>query len=114
MCWREATSGKTPPYLACRSIWDATTLEIRQRPSTMIAAAVSSQEDSIPNTRADGKVDAVLFSIIAPKYNAFCHNDLTIISLISPNRVNGSMGFAVEGSQIWGCERANARSHPQI
>jgi len=24
------------------------------------------------------------------------------------------MGIAVEGPQIWGCERANARSHPQI
>jgi hypothetical protein len=26
----------------------------------------------------------------------------------------GSMGIALEGHQIWGCERANARSHPQI
>ena len=24
------------------------------------------------------------------------------------------MGIAVKGPQIWGCERANARSHPQI
>ena len=26
----------------------------------------------------------------------------------------GSMGIAVEGPQIWGCERAFAGSHPQI
>jgi len=26
----------------------------------------------------------------------------------------GSPGFAVKGGRIWGCERAYARSHPQI
>jgi hypothetical protein len=27
---------------------------------------------------------------------------------------NGSLGFSVIDTQIWGCERAYARSHPQI
>ena len=27
---------------------------------------------------------------------------------------NGSLGFSVKGPRIWGCERAAARSHPQI
>ena len=48
-CAREAISGITPPYRACSSMDEATTLESSSRPRTM-AAAVSSQVDSIPST----------------------------------------------------------------
>ena len=44
---REATSGKTPPYWACRSICEATMLDLIVGPSVMTAAAVSSQEVSM-------------------------------------------------------------------
>src|SRR5580692_273756 len=47
-CSREASSGTTPPYLRWISIWEATTLERMVRPFTTTAAAVSSQEDSMP------------------------------------------------------------------
>src|SRR5579864_2704696 len=50
-CSREASSGTTPPYLRCTSICDATMLDRISRPSATTAAAVSSQEDSIPNMR---------------------------------------------------------------
>src|SRR2546422_4676816 len=50
-CSREASSGTTPPYFRCTSICDATTLDRISRPSATTAAAVSSQEDSIPNMR---------------------------------------------------------------
>src|SRR5215467_2995366 len=50
-CSREASSGTTPPYLRCTSTCDATTLDRISRPSSTTAAAVSSQEDSIPKMR---------------------------------------------------------------
>src|SRR4029077_12563966 len=50
-CSREANSGTTPPYFRCTSICDATTLDRISRPSATTAAAVSSQEDSIPRIR---------------------------------------------------------------
>src|SRR5690348_12430836 len=50
-CSREASSGTTPPYLRCTSTCDATTLDRISRPSATTAAAVSSQEDSIPKIR---------------------------------------------------------------
>src|SRR5215469_1172008 len=50
-CSREASSGTTPPYLRCTSTCDATTLDRISRPSATTAAAVSSQEDSIPRMR---------------------------------------------------------------
>src|SRR5699024_11157449 len=43
---RLAISGTTPPYSACRSICENTTLERMRRPFSITAAAVSSQEDS--------------------------------------------------------------------
>src|SRR5699024_9041381 len=46
MCRRDAISGTTPPYSAWVSICVSTTLERMVRPSSMTAAAVSSQEDS--------------------------------------------------------------------
>ncbi len=52
MWWREATSGKTPPYFACSAAWEATTLENAARPFSTTAAAVSSQEVSMPRMRA--------------------------------------------------------------
>lgn len=48
MWLRAAISGITPPYSAWISICDTTTLDKTFCPSSMIAAAVSSQEDSIP------------------------------------------------------------------
>ena len=48
MCCREASSGTMPPYWACMSIWVATTFEWMVRPSSMTAAAVSSQDVSMP------------------------------------------------------------------
>src|SRR4030042_5239917 len=54
ICWREATSGNTPPNWAWMSIWEATTLERIRRPSSTTAAAVSSQEVSIPRIRMGG------------------------------------------------------------
>src|SRR5438132_1099099 len=50
---REAISGTTPPKRACRSTCEAITFERRHSPSSTIAAAVSSQELSIPSTRTD-------------------------------------------------------------
>jgi hypothetical protein len=49
MCLRDAISGTTPPYLLCNSACDAIMLERIRRPSSTTAAAVSSQEVSIPN-----------------------------------------------------------------
>src|SRR5206468_3836308 len=49
-CWRDATSGTTPPYTAWTLICDATTSERTQRPSSTTDAAVSSQEVSMPRT----------------------------------------------------------------
>src|SRR4051812_22837909 len=48
---RDASSGTTPPYGRCRAIWLATALPSTQRPSRTTAAAVSSHELSIANTR---------------------------------------------------------------
>ena len=48
---RPASSGTTPPYLACRSIWLLTTEETITEPSSTTDAAVSSHEVSIPRTR---------------------------------------------------------------
>src|SRR5579884_4215084 len=50
-CSREASSGTTPPYLRCTLTWEATTLDRISLPSATTAAAVSSQEDSIPRIR---------------------------------------------------------------
>src|SRR5439155_552424 len=47
---REANSGTTPPYGAWTSSWEATTLDRIRRPSATTAAAVSSQELSMPRT----------------------------------------------------------------
>ena len=46
-CARDAISGTTPPYIACSGICEEITEEITCRPSRTIAAAVSSQLDSI-------------------------------------------------------------------
>ena len=46
-CLREAISGTTPPYIACSGICEEMIEETISRPSRMIAAAVSSQLDSI-------------------------------------------------------------------
>src|SRR3990167_8385731 len=51
-CARAASSGTTPPYFECRSICELMTLERIVRPSATMAAAVSSQLDSIPRMRA--------------------------------------------------------------
>src|SRR6266568_9222828 len=50
-CSRDASSGTTPPYLRCTLTCEATTLDRISRPSATTAAAVSSQEDSIPRMR---------------------------------------------------------------
>src|ERR1039457_6406713 len=51
-CSREASSGTTPPYLEWVSSWEATTelsIVARFESSWTTAAAVSSQDDSIPS-----------------------------------------------------------------
>src|SRR5579871_1206982 len=50
-CSREASSGTTPPYLPWVLICDATTDESTDSPFSTTAAAVSSQEDSMPRMR---------------------------------------------------------------
>ncbi len=50
-CALHAISGTTPPYLAWRCSWDATTLARVRVPSATTAAAVSSQEVSMPRMR---------------------------------------------------------------
>src|SRR5579862_5079085 len=50
-CARDAISGTTPPYRACRSTWLDTTDDCTNRPSSTTAAAVSSHEVSIPRMR---------------------------------------------------------------
>src|SRR5215472_15243175 len=47
---RDANSGTTPPYGACTSSCEATTLESTLRPPSSTAAAVSSQDVSMPRT----------------------------------------------------------------
>src|SRR4051794_21679852 len=50
-CSRLASSGTPPPYLSCMVICDATTEESTVSPFSTTAAAVSSQEDSMPRMR---------------------------------------------------------------
>src|ERR1019366_6741625 len=50
-CSREASSGTTPPYLPWVIICEATTEESTASPFSTTAAAVSSQEDSMPRMR---------------------------------------------------------------
>ena len=47
-CSREASSGTTPPYLECVAICELITDDRMREPSSTTAAAVSSQEDSMP------------------------------------------------------------------
>src|SRR5664279_5559715 len=51
-CRRDAISGTTPPYCACRSACDATTFERMFPTSSTTAAAVSSQLVSRPRITA--------------------------------------------------------------
>src|SRR5215472_15746258 len=51
-CSREANSGTTPPYGWCVAICDETTFESSRSPERTTAAAVSSQEVSIPRMEA--------------------------------------------------------------
>src|SRR4051794_35975816 len=55
---REAISGTTPPVSRWTSSCEATTFDSTSRPSTTIAAAVSSHEVSMPRTRAIGELYA--------------------------------------------------------
>src|SRR5438046_1203673 len=57
-CSRDASSGTTPPYLPCVASCEATTEESTRSPSSTTAAAVSSQEDSIPRMRIAHRGDA--------------------------------------------------------
>ena len=52
-CFLEAISGTTPPYFRWTSICEAMTFDNMTRPSRTTEAAVSSQDDSIPNTNMD-------------------------------------------------------------
>ncbi|MEY9851647.1 hypothetical protein ABH923_001325 [Leifsonia sp. EB41] len=54
---RAATSGTTPPYLACSSIEEAIVLESSVVPRTM-PTPVSSQEVSMPSTSGPSPCDA--------------------------------------------------------
>src|SRR3990172_8928467 len=65
MCCREAASGKTPPYWACSALWEATILERIKRPFSTTAAAVSSQEVSMPNMRVSSEG---MFDYLAPDH----------------------------------------------
>src|SRR5574341_117645 len=51
---REASSGTIPPYGACRSTCEATTLLRTRRPPSRTAAAVSSHDVSMPSTHSIG------------------------------------------------------------
>ncbi len=53
-CSREASSGTTPPYGWWVAICEATTLETTCSPERTTAAAVSSQELSMPRMKASG------------------------------------------------------------
>jgi hypothetical protein len=59
-CSREASSGTTPPYLRWMSICEETMLERMRRPSATTAAAVSSQEDSMPRISFSGAAIVIL------------------------------------------------------
>jgi len=48
---REASSGTTPPYTACRSTWLYNRCASSPASASTIAMPVSSQEVSIPSTR---------------------------------------------------------------
>src|SRR5687768_14528558 len=92
-CWRDATSGKTPPYRAWMSICEATVDDRSARPFSRIAQAVSSQDVSIARMRAGfnslillltSHFLLILFSISSsvkrnhtdtPRGLLFCHRD---------------------------------------
>src|SRR5260370_41965063 len=57
-CSLDARPGTTPAYLPCVESWEATTEESTRSPSSTTAAAVSSQEDSIPRMRIAHRGDA--------------------------------------------------------
>ena len=76
ICILDATSGTTPPYFLCVSIWDAITLDKTSLPLTTTAADVSSQLDSI---------DKIIFlSIFIPLLISLCYikYQITIINCI--------------------------------
>ena len=54
ICFREAISGTTPPYNLCNSICEEITFDNTILPFFTTAAAVSSQDDSIPNIKVSG------------------------------------------------------------
>src|SRR5688500_12741815 len=66
MCWRADNSGTTPPHTRWISTCEATTLERRRHGrsaspvSSTSAAAVSSQEVSMPRTIMDGRCKSAL------------------------------------------------------
>ena len=68
-CWRDATSGTTPPYSACTRTCDATTSERTRRPSSTTDAAVSSQDVSIPRTNMS-VWDAVFYKLFKTARNS--------------------------------------------
>src|SRR5882757_5748598 len=72
-CSREASSGTTPPYRRWMSIWEATTLERISRPSATTAAAVSSQEDSMPRIRVGMRDFSQLQFYASTRWRAFPH-----------------------------------------
>jgi hypothetical protein len=55
-CWRDATSGTTPPYSACTNTCDAITFERMTLPSSTTAAAVSSHEVSMPRINTQARI----------------------------------------------------------
>src|SRR5271165_6300312 len=62
-CSREASSGTTPPYFRWTSNCEATTLDRMLWPSTKTAAAVSSQDDSIPRMRTPVFASALIIPL---------------------------------------------------
>ena len=50
----------------------------------------------------------------SPAQTAYRMSGYDITEAIKPQNQEGSLGNSVGKPQIWGCERAPARSHPQI
>jgi cytochrome bd-type quinol oxidase subunit 1 len=80
ICFLEASSGTTPPYGWCVATWDQTTLDKMVCPPEVTAAAVSSQEVSIPRIMLCVLINAILMDFVQyhvhtivqknPKYEA--------------------------------------------
>src|SRR5688572_28689692 len=96
-CSREASSGTTPPYFPCVASCDATTDESTRSPSSTMAAAVSSHEDSKARMRA---TTVILTSVRVDEFSYELPPEL-IAQQPLENRANSRMLVVHRSSGQW-------------